>query len=259
MLKVCLSDRHSIEYLNSHADEIRVPYRDKDYIPDLMYKTKAAIVFELPRGVDIDFDQIKKYVDIYKDRIIFCLFNTVLIDSLNAIGAKWFINFAVESFMDLQALAKLEPACVFLGPELFFNLPTVKDIGVPIRVVPNVATTSYLSTDSDGVHGLWVRPEDLEEYANYIDAIEFVSSDLTQEQALYRIYIEDKAWPGELSDLIKNFHYPALNRMIDPQLSRRRINCGQRCEKAKDACHLCYLMCDLANKELMSNIKKKEG
>lgn len=83
-------------------------------------------------------------------------------------------------------------ACyVRLDAPLFFDLPNVKKIGIPIRAVPNVAYNDGLDR-TDGVCGTWIRPEDLEAYGEYIDAVEFEDSDLKKEQAMYRIYAEDK-------------------------------------------------------------------
>jgi hypothetical protein len=78
---------------------------------------------------------------------------------------------------------------------------------------PNVAYYAYIPRD-DGVCGGWVRPEDVDYYADYVDVFEFEDCDEKKEKALFKIYAEQGKWPGLLNDLITNLNYTAINRMI---------------------------------------------
>jgi hypothetical protein len=66
--------------------------------------------------------------------------------------------------------------------------------------------------------------------------------------------MEQKNWPGDLKTIITNFNYPGVNRMIPNSLTERRMICGQKCQSGS-SCKLCYRYLDLANPELIKNIK----
>lgn len=141
-------------------------------------------------------------------------------------------------------------ACyVRLDAPVFFNMPAAKKVGVPIRVVPNIAYNDGF-TRIDGVCGTWIRPEDLEAYGEYVDAVEFEDCDQKKEQAMYRIYAEDKEWPSDLGLLITNLNHAGSNRMIGSEYSLRRIDCGQRCQEG-NGCQICYRLLALANPKLI--------
>ena len=78
-----------------------------------------------------------------------------------------------------------------LDAPIFFDMQKASSVGVPIRVVPNVAYNDGLDR-VDGVCGTWIRPEDIDAYGEYVTAVEFEDCDQKKEQAMYRIYAEDK-------------------------------------------------------------------
>lgn len=132
----------------------------------------------------------------------------------------------------------------------------VARIGVPIRAVPNVAYYATLPFDN-GVIGSWIRPEDLYLYEEFISAVEFEDCDIKKEQALFRIYAEQKAWAGDLGMIITNLDYPGVNRMLPSSLTKRRMNCGQRCAMNRSTCRLCYRYLDLADPDKLRPYLRK--
>jgi hypothetical protein len=171
------------------------------------------------------------------------------------IDAKFYFGYPISSFYDLRAAVACGVCYVRLDAPIFFQLDKVKELGVPVRVVPNVAYLDFIPRE-DGVCGTWIRPEDLDDYAEYIEVIEFEDCDNHKEQALYRIYIEQKAWPGELNDIISNLNYKGTNRMIPPHtFGIKRAVCGQRCQET-GRCKICYRTLDLANPTLLSDYRE---
>ena len=81
------------------------------------------------------------------------------------------------------------------------ELHYVKQIGVPIRAIPNISFLDGLPRD-DGVNGNWIRPEDLDAYSIYINTIEFGTQPERREQALFRIYSKEKQWYGDLGRIV---------------------------------------------------------
>ena len=148
----------------------------------------------------------------------------------------------------LNAALQLENLTeVRIGGSLLFNIKEVsslvKKYEKQIRVIPNVAYIDKIPK-KEGVLGSYIRPEDLDLYEDYIDIIEFEDTEYNakREAALYRIYMEEKHWDGELQDLITNLNFPGLNRMIPRQLSHHRVDCRQACLSRGSTCKLCYRM-----------------
>ena len=74
-------------------------------------------------------------------------------------------------------------------PMLWSTMSKAMKLNVPIRAIPNIAYDDGLPRE-DGVCGKWIRPEDIDTYAQYVAAIEFKDCDIKKEQALYRVYAE---------------------------------------------------------------------
>lgn len=255
-MKVCLKGNQTREYLQK-ADEILISIYDMDRIPKLFENYPAInVIITLPHeaeNIDIDWKMLDAYNQMFNYRIILCVSDESQALRAKDYNIRFYFRYAIESFYELLRVRDMEPSYVILGPELFFRLPDVKNIGIPVRAFPNVALPEYSLAKDDGVLGTWIRPEDLEAYSEYIDAIEFYNADVHKEQALYRIYIEQKEWPGDLSMIIENFDYPGVNRMLKSEYTQKRISCGQRCATRPGSCQICYRVLNLANPTLIQN------
>lgn len=201
----------------------------------------------------IDWDDIKRYNIITKENFIIALNNLEDAKLCKQENIKFYWNFPVSTFYELQSLKNLGAEYAIIDTPLTHSMNKVSKVGIKIRTIPNIAYYSFIPRE-DGVCGSWIRPEDLELYESYIDVIEFEDCDLKKEQALYRIYMEQKRWPGDLGMIITNLNYLGVNRMIPRELTIKRMNCEQRCQSNK-SCNLCYRYLDLANPELLKNVK----
>ena len=63
---------------------------------------------------------------------------------------------------------------------------------------------------------------DITNFENY----EIEDSDIKEEQALYRVYAEQKRWIADLNKLISNLNYSAMNNLIHSDFSEKRAFCG---------------------------------
>lgn len=245
-MKVCLSSRQTDEYLKK-ADEIKVEYRDKNSIPDLIFSYPEATIILLKDDSDelLNWEEIKRFKMLAKDNFIIALSSMRDIAFCKEHEIQWYAGFPVKTFYELRALKELGACYVRLGEPLFFMMDKVAEFEIPVRAVPNVAYVDGLFREN-GVCGTWIRPEDLDTYAPYIATIEFEDSDQKKEQALYRVYVENKNWPGLLSLIISNLNYPGTNRMILPEVTQKRLNCGQRCQETSQ-CKICYRAFALAD------------
>ncbi len=248
-MKYCLSCRQSPAYLEK-ADQIKVDFRDRNIIPDLAEKyPDKDIILVQHYGEVLEYKDLTTWKILTKDHLIVCLTQLSYVPELKENEIPWYWGYPISSYYQLHAIKDMGACYVRLDAPLFFDLPNVKKVGVPIRIVPNVAYTDGLDR-IDGVCGTWVRPEDMNAYAEYVDAVEFEDCDQKKEQAMYRIYAEDKNWPTDLGLLITNLNHIGTNRMIRSDASQSRIDCGQRCQE-NNSCRLCYRMLDIANPDMV--------
>lgn len=252
-MKYCLSSRVSTEYLKK-ADEIYFEPRDiaavPDFIEDYPDKTYIIDVFGLE---DIPWDQIRKWNILSKFKLIIKMHDIKLIEKAKEINVKYYLGYPVNTAYELTALAKLGVCYARVGIPLFFQMEVTKRIGVPLRVVPNVCYTDGLPRE-DGIHGQWMRPEAVDLYDDFVETIEFEGVNPTQEETLYRIYHDQKNWPGELNMIVFDFNHPAINRVVLPEVSTTRLNCGQRCE-TEGGCRICDRIMNMATEEFIDKTR----
>ena len=248
-MKYCLKLRQDSQYL-AKADEIKAEYRDHKAFPDIVekYPDKTLICQIYANQEDIDWESLKLTNKMALGRFICCVGSYDQMKQCKEFGIKFYYGFPITTFQDLRTLKEIGVCYVRLGAPLFFSLDDVKAIGVPVRAVPNLAYLSDLPY-GDGVCGTWIRPEDMEAYEPYVEAVEFEGCNTEQERALYRIYAEQHEWPGFLDTLLTNFNKSKVsNSLIHPDFTKFRLNCGQRCMR-NGSCSLCHRWMSLANRE----------
>ena len=250
-MKVCLSSRQAQTYLEK-ADEIFVLYKDKNSLEDLILKyPDKTFILQHSAAIDsdpIDWDRVKKWNILSKGKFHLCVSEPIEIKMAAEKGIKSFLGWLINDFETLNTVIKMGASYVYIGGSLFFDLDRVLLTGAKVRATPNIAFRDGLFRE-DGVIGTWIRPEDLEVYENYIETIEFSQCTLDQEKALYRIYMEDKEWPGDLGLLVKDLNHLGVNRMIHPELGLKRLNCRQICQSG-GTCKFCYRILRLADPDL---------
>lgn len=189
-----------------------------------------------------------------RNNLVVALPTLANIDECKKRNLKFYYNYPITTFYDLCALKELGAEYALIDSPLVQDIIKAAEVGIKLRVVPNVAYYAFIPRD-EGVCGSWIRPEDLSLYESYIDVVEFEDCDIKKEQALFRIYAEQKSWPGNLEMIITNLNYPGINRIIPPELTKKRMACGQRCQSGGH-CKLCYRYLDLANPDLLRELKQ---
>ena len=139
---------------------------------------------------------------------------------------KFYYKYLATSFYELKGLKDLGVSYVLIGAPLVFDLKNVAQYDIPIRVIPNIAYEPYLD-HQDGIIGQWIRPEDVDKYGQYVAVLEFYAPKaLEKEAALFRVYAEQKQWPGNLNLLIDNLGVDltekAKQNLIDPVIGREK-------------------------------------
>lgn len=254
----CLSSHVGQEYLKK-ADEIKVNYNKLDSILDLFeINPNATFILSISSKVDkntIKWTEIENYNIMTQNKLVIATDSFDIMDACKALNIKFFYSIPVNSFYDLKALVDYGCCDVRIDAPLTHMLDKLEDIDITIRMSPNIAYYAYIPR-KDGVIGSWVRPEDIEIYEEYVDVFEFEDCDKKKEEALYRIYAENKRWLGLVGDLITNLNYTATNRLILPEFGQLRAFCGQKCARGL-RCNACYRMLNLADPDKIEKIKAK--
>ena len=246
------------------VDEIVVGYRDRRIIPDYAKKYPAAwVVLEVTPETQWEISEIKDYYILAKQKLKVCLpdIRDERVMELKEAGIPYFWGYTITTFWDLNSVIAAGVSEVRIGAPLFFQCDKLQQFDVKKRVWANIAHEGYFPI-VDWVVGPWLRPEDVELYDDTFDTIEFGNCKDKQEEALYRIYAEQKHWPGKLDMIITNVNTEAYNRLILEEFAEARKNCGQRCMSG-GACRVCYRALNLADRELLQdykeNIEEKAG
>lgn len=252
-MKVCLNANQDAAYIKK-ADMLYLQYEYKDNLEKLVEaQYDKEIIFQWlfdGENFELDLALILHVCELSKYRLI------IEVESIDEIKIlkeknpkiKCYINREVKTFFELNALIKLNVEYVILGAPLFFQMNEVKRKGVKILAYPNIAFNDGFYRE-DGAHGTWISPDGLHKYNSYINVIKFVATDKNQEQALYRIYCENKTWPGEVSLIVHNFlNKKCSNILLPPNFTKFRLNCGQKCE-INGRCKLCDNFIKYANPE----------
>ena len=105
----------------------------------------------------------------------------------------------------------------------------------------------------------FIRPDDIEKYAEYIDTfILSTNTNIESLNTLYEIFAKDKTWFGDLKEIIPNLSESIDNRCLLSTFAEKRLNCGRRCLSGGN-CSICKQMFDLANTLNKNNLILEKG
>lgn len=239
------------------ADEIVIEYKDRKAIMDCAKKyPQAWLVLEIKPDTIWNFDEVKEAFILAKRKLTLCVpdIRDSRILQLHQEEIPYFWGYTVTNFWELKNIIELGVSEVRIGAPIFFESNKLQKFDIPKRLKVNMASEGYFP-NADGTIGSWIRPEDIAFYEDTFDMIEFDECKDKQEEALFRIYAEQKKWPGRVDAIIRHITTEAYNRMIAPEFAIARKNCGQRCV-AGGACRICYRLLNLANPDLIKEYKE---
>lgn len=255
-MKYCLSLQVGKEYLVK-ADEIRITLSQLDNLIEIYeLNSNATIILRITGNPDINWTDIENYNTMFKGNFIIETDNLKIIEACKALNLKFYWGVPIDNLYDLRATMDLGSCYAKITGQLIHMMDKVNMYEIGVRVAPNIAYYKNLPRD-DGVLGGWIRPEDTEKLEGFVHVYEFEDCDDRKEQALYRIYAEDKKWPGQLNRIITNLDYSGTNRLIPARLADHRYFCQQRC-LAGAGCKECYQVLNLADAEKWSFLREKK-
>ena len=214
-----------------------VPY-DRDF--KYLHEVDELIV---PFNESLDF--FKRLLDrkrIHHSRIILLVEDSIdfneMYERLKQNDIEFFFGTYVRDWDLFHGFIELGVSDLYIVESLAFELnllgPAAHAKGISIRVFANICQSSW--NEGDSLKSFFVRPEDVETYAPYVDVIEFIEG--INYSTLYKIYARDKKWFGDLRDIIVGLDVPLDSRRILPHFAEMRVKCGKKCMKG-NPCKLC--------------------
>ena len=244
-MKICVHYTLSNSYLEK-ADEIKISLRRIDEVPSIAEKyPNAAILIDNPKDEPIDWEQFRIYSKLVKKGLYLIVPNFKSAKEAKAHNAKFYFGYSLKTPYEVNAAIALGVSYIKLAAPAFFYLQDLPK-EVPYRVAANVAYSDGFEREN-GIDGSWILPRDLPLYEPYLSTIEFDGVNTTQEETLFRIYSGETNYTSDFSLLIKNGNIDKLVpvRLIDPEISKRRLGCQQKCAIGK--CKYCFNAFTLAS------------
>ena len=163
-----------------------------------------------------------------------------ILDKLIENNIPYFFKIYASDWDTFRGLINLGVSDIWITESLGFDLYTVRNVadkyGIRIRAYCNVCQSSW--DDTDSIKTFFIRPEDVDLYAEFIDVFEFFDDGKRNLDVLYDIYAHDKKWMGKLNEIITNYYDEDNNIFFTPDFSYRRIRCQKKCF-SDGYCHMC--------------------
>lgn len=255
-------------------DEISIIYDRQDeellnFLQQHSNQTITLIVTNIPSFYQVKewekLNLIKEKYPEYQLQVCFLepsRFNTFS-DELQAcikeLQIPFFTGYLAVNFDQLHYLCQQGVCEVYICEELGFDLKRAKAVadkyGAKIRTFPNVAQASVKTTHA--LKKFFIRPEDVEEYSDVIDTLEFWG-DIDRQGILLKIY-KKGVWFGDLQDLIFDLDFSFDSKRIVEGFAKIRKSCARKCMKG-GSCSACdhYLSISEKLKEKNLYIKYPE-
>lgn len=258
-MKYCLPyNRYTYDSdLIHEADEWTVEYNPEDntLLQFLdKYKDKRINFRILDNKINIKEDMgigfLKDLTDKYHNLYIeFAHYDTEIISILKEHEIKRYFFSTHANNIDLfYILINSGATDVFVVEAMGFELnklsKVAKEKGVQIRVYPNIAQSA--GNEVPGLKRFFIRPEDIQDYEEYVDVCDFFYEDATCLN-YFNIYKNMKEWFGNLKEIINGLDTDLDSRFILPRFGETRAKCGKRCFRG-DPCHICDLIQETAGK-----------
>ena len=161
------------------------------------------------------------------------------IEKLKEYNIPFYLDIRANNWDIFNGLVELGVSDIYITEDLGFELEKLAEIahskGIQLRAYPNVAQSQWDTTPA--LKKFFIRPEDVDKYANYIDVLEFFGA-VDKSETLYKIYAIDKKWYGKLNEIIIGFNSDLDNRFLVPRFCDFRTNCKKKCVKGH-SCGIC--------------------
>ena len=221
-------DKTLFKFLDTYKDR-RINFRIWDKI-DIKDTLGVNFIKDLQKeypNVYIQFPQYTKEIaNIIKENEIKNFFFSTYVNNIDLFYS--IINTGVSDIYIAEAL----------GFELNKISKVAKEKNVRIRVFPNIAQS--LTEDIPDLKKFFIRPEDIQDYENFVDVCEFFYEDKKCIN-YFNIYKNKQEWFGDLSEIINGLNIKLDSRFMLPRFGELRSRCGKKCFYG-EPCHICDLI-----------------
>lgn len=259
-MKFAIPFSKNFKYFNQQQTQINIKYKPNikalyDFVKEYQ---SYRINFILPIDSSID-DVISKYKALKEtlpnSNIVICfpLYNENIQNRFIQQQIPHYYKEFVTSYEKFQGFLKLAVTDIFVAEQLAFSVQFIskitKEKGIQIRSFCNVCQKGFPTTPS--LKGFFIRPQDMDLYAQFIDVFQFYFSEQTTFQfnlnTLYEIFAIDKKWKGKLKQIILSYDGQENNNFILPDFGAYRLRCRRKCfSQGSSVCKICDQIVDLS-------------
>ena len=176
-----------------------------------------------------------------------------MLEDIEKLKMSYFTGHYVTNFEQLDYLLNKGVSSIYLVEDICFDLKRAKAVcdnyGAQIRVFPNIAQSCIRSAEP--LKKFFIRPEDLREYSDVVDIIEF-QGPLDRQMVLQRIY-QKGFWYGDLSVIILDLNLSIDSNRLLPFFGKLRKDCERKCIKGH-SCTMCDRMFSISEKMKENNL-----
>lgn len=265
-MNICIEYKKNFKYINEineftinvSEEHLKTEHRAKSLKEFLIKYKNKRINIRLKNNQSLDSslleeDFINAAIPFFSNLIkeynlkLFFIINKSHYHKFKKEGLNYFFELTQAYDWDIfTGLIVMGVSDIYVTNSLGFDLKNVSKIAkkykIKLRTYPNVCQSSFY-LNKNNFKNFWIRPEDLEYYSQYIDTFEFWNKELIANiDLLYKIYIKDQKWDGNLQNIIQGLQKPLDSRNINNEAFRIRSYCEKKCLKGFD----CFI-CDRAN------------
>lgn len=248
-------DKELLTFLEKHADK-KVTLTIPQVSFNSFYKASA---WDIINAIQEKYPSYDLHVCFFEP----CKFDLIapeVEECMKHLKVPYYVGDTVTNFAQMHYLITKGVSEIYVAEALCFDLRRAKRTcdryGVKLRAFPNVAQSEV--KDINPLHKFFIRPEDVEEYSDCIDTLEFWGP-LDRQATLHKIYTKG-VWFGDLNDLILDLNLSFDSRRIVPGFAQARKTCDQKCLKG-GSCAICDRMLNISKlleeKDLIIQRKKK--
>ena len=262
-MKYCLKWNNFCKHLKD-ADEISINYIEDKGLVKFMEKYAGKRIIIHLASVNFANDEIAKLAAIhtqypdYKFTVALPALNLQLIAKLKEKDIPFYIALPVQNWEDFNYYTKeLGVTDIDISGALGFELKSVRhfldrnDLYTIVRATPNKITS--ISPSCPPLQQFFIRPDDIDIYAEYIDVIEFEG--IEHQDTFFDLYANKKYFLGKLNQVIYNYPFANENVGLIDEFGSRRANCKRQCLSG-GRCKRCEALLNISD-DISSKIKEK--
>ena len=246
----CLNYYPSQKYLED-AEEFKIKYHPADRtLEDFLekYKNKSIVIDVSDAFEETDVKLFEALHEKYSNfKLIINFDNKEHLKRVQEKEIPFFFSNIVTTIDQLHGLLIYHPTDMYICEELGFFLHKISLIlhenNIKVRVFPNICQSSFADTPS--IKTFFIRPEDINIYAAFVDVFELISDEDRQE-VIFKVYKQGK-WFGEIGELIPTFKGKLDSKYIIGSFGLVRSKCEKRCLYKPGSCNICDRFLELAD------------